>query len=101
MRQYKSVLQYRMSVTCVINYHGKNFEQPAAIKFCPKAGFTATKMWEMFVEVFGDSFVSHATVFRWHSQFAAGEKSIEDAEWKARNNENERKHRSGGTCFEG
>ncbi len=37
-------------------------------------------MWEMFVKVFGDSFVLLATVFQWHSQFAAGEESIEDAE---------------------
>ncbi len=63
MRQYKNVLQYRMFGTPVINYHGKNFEQRAAIEFCCKAGFTAAKMWEMFVKAFRDSSVSHATVF--------------------------------------
>ncbi len=59
----------------------KNFEQYAVIKFCCKMGFTAVKMCKMFVKAFGDSSVSRATVFRWYSQFAAGEKLIEDAEW--------------------
>ncbi len=52
-----------MFSTRVINYHGKDFEQRAAIKFCCKAGFTTAKMWEMFVKVFGDSSVLHAKVF--------------------------------------
>ncbi len=58
----------------------KHFEQRAAIKFCHKAEFTAMKTWEMFVEMFGDLSVPRATVFRWHSLFAADEESIEDAE---------------------
>ncbi len=62
----------------------KNFEQSAAIKFCCKAGFMITKMWGMFVKPFGDSSVSCAMVFRWHSWFVAGEESIEDAEWSSR-----------------
>ncbi len=62
----------------------KNFEQHAAIKFCCKAGFTAVKRWEMFVKAFGDSSVSRAMVFRWHSRFAASKESIEDAEWSGR-----------------
>ncbi len=78
MRQYNSISQYRMFGTRVINYHRKNFEQRAMIKFCCKVRFTTAKMWEMFVKAFGDSSVSHATVFQWHSQFAAGEESIED-----------------------
>ncbi len=82
MWQYKSILQYRMFGTCVINYHWKNFEQRATIKYYCKAGFTAAKMWEMFVKEFGDSSVSHATVFWW--RFAAGEESIEDTEWSRR-----------------
>ncbi len=64
--------------TCVINYHRKNSEQRAMIKFCCKARFTAAKMWKMFIKAFVDSSVSHATVFQWHSQFASGEESIED-----------------------
>ncbi len=56
----------------------------------------------MFVKAFGDSFVSRVTVFRWHSHFVTDEESIEDrVEWKARNNENEQKHHSGGSGFEG
>ncbi len=75
--------------TRVINYHEKNFEQCAAKKFCCKARFTTVKMWKMFVKAFGDSSVSHATVFQWHSWFAACEESIEDVERRAGNNENE------------
>ncbi len=65
MRQYKSVLQYRIFGinTRLVNYHKKKFEQYAAIKFCCKAGFTAAKTSKMFVKVFGDLSVSHATVF--------------------------------------
>ncbi len=62
----------------------KYFEQRAAIKFCHKAEFTAMKMWEMFVKVFGDLSVPRATVFRWHSLFVADEESIEDAEQRGR-----------------
>ncbi len=83
MWQYKSVLQYRMFGTLKLPWK-KNFEQRATIKLCCKAGFTAAKMWEMFVKVFGDSSVFCATVFRWHSRFAASDESIEDAEWSRR-----------------
>ncbi len=61
MRQYKSILQYRMFGTLVINYLEKNFEQRATIKFCCKAG---SKTWEILVKAFGDSSVLHAEVFR-------------------------------------
>ncbi len=62
----------------------KNFEPPAAIKFSYKAGFTAAEMWDMFVKPFGDSSMSRATVFRWHSLFVASKESIEDAEQSGR-----------------
>ncbi len=62
----------------------KYFEQCAAIKFCCKAEFMATKTWEMFVKAFGELSASHATVFRWHSWFATVEESIEDADWNGR-----------------
>ncbi len=42
----------------------------------------ASKTWEMFVKAFGDSSVSRATVFRWRSRFAMGEKSIEAEDWE-------------------
>ncbi len=61
-----------------------NFEQRAATKFCCKVGFMAAKMWENFLKAFSDSSMLRATVFRWHSRFAAGEKSTEDAEWSGR-----------------
>ncbi len=62
----------------------KYFEQRAVIKFCHKAEFTAMKMWEMFVNMFGDLSVPCATIFRWHSLFVADEESIEDAEQRGR-----------------
>ncbi len=34
--------------------------------------------------MFGDSFVARTMVFRWHSQFAVGEESIEAPEWSGR-----------------
>ncbi len=46
--------------------------------------FKTAKMWETFVKVFGGSSVLYATVFQWHSGFAAGEESIEDAELSGR-----------------
>ncbi len=49
--------------TRVTNYHEKNFEQRAAIKFCSGVGFTAAKTWEMFVKVFGDSPLWRVMVF--------------------------------------
>ncbi len=49
----------------------KNVEQRDAIKFCRKARFTAAKIREMFVKAFGDSSVSCATVFQWHSRLVA------------------------------
>ncbi len=42
MLQYKNLLQYRIFST-PINYHGKNFEECPAIKFCCKMGFTQRK----------------------------------------------------------
>ncbi len=77
----------------------KNFEQRAAIKFCCKDGFTAAKMWEIFVKAFGDSSMPCAAVFRMHSWFAAGEESVEDTEQSGR--PGTAKHHSGGSCFEG
>ncbi len=46
--------------------------------------FRAVKVWETFLKAFGDSSVSGATLFRWHSQFVAGKELIEDAEWSGR-----------------
>ncbi len=60
MWPYESVLQYRMFGTCVMEI---NFEQCAVMKFCCRTGFTAAKMWRIFVKPFGDSSVSRATVF--------------------------------------
>ncbi len=78
MRQYKSIFQYRIFGTRVINYRGKNFEQCTEIKFCCKAGFTAVKTWEMFVKALGNSSVLCAMIFRWCSWFAVAEESVEN-----------------------
>ncbi len=52
IRLYVAVYSILQFGTRVINYHRKKFEQRAPTKFCCKAGFTAVKMWEMFVKGF-------------------------------------------------
>ncbi len=42
----------------------KTIEQCAVMRFCWKAEFSATKIFEMIQEVYGESAVHRATVFR-------------------------------------
>ncbi len=42
----------------------KTIEQRAAIRFCWKAGFSVTKIFEMIQKVYGESTVYCASVFR-------------------------------------
>ncbi len=46
----------------------KTIEQRATIRFCWKAGFNATKIFEMIRKVYGESAVHCATVFRWYNR---------------------------------
>ncbi len=50
----------------------KTIEQRAAIHFCWKAGFNATKIFEMIQKVYGESAVYCATVFHWYNAFSEG-----------------------------
>ncbi len=62
----------------------KTIEQPAAIRFCWKAGFNATKTFEMIQKVYGESAVQRATVFRWYNVFSEGRESIRDEQRSVR-----------------
>ncbi len=53
-------------------------EQRVAIRFCWKAGFNATKTFEMIQKVYGDS-----AVFRWYNVFSGWE-MIRDEQWSRR-----------------
>ncbi len=69
-----------LSVLCVINCNGKTIEQGAVIRFCWKAGFNATKTFEMVRKVNGESAVHRATVFHWYNAFSEGRESIYDGQ---------------------
>ncbi len=70
-----------MELVCfvrVINRNEKTIEQCAVIRFCWKAGFNATKRFEMIQKVYAESDVHRATVFRWYSPFSEERESIHD-----------------------
>ena len=62
----------------------KNNEQRVAIKFCFKAGKSATETFEMLKLAYGESVMSRAIVFRWYNLFAEGRESVEDDERSGR-----------------
>ncbi len=47
---------------------GKTIEQCAEIHFCWKAGFNATKTFEMIQTVYGERAVHRATVIHWYKK---------------------------------
>ncbi|GBM26691.1 Putative uncharacterized protein FLJ37770 [Araneus ventricosus] len=53
-------------------------EQRVNIKFCYKAGKTATKTYEMLVKVYGVDAVSKKCVFEWFKRFRDGEEDVKD-----------------------
>ncbi len=62
----------------------KPTEQRAAIPFCWKAGFNATKTYEMIQKVYGESPVHCAVVFHWYTAFSEGRGSIRDEQRNGR-----------------
>ncbi len=50
----------------------KTVEQHATLPICWKAGFNATKTFEMIQKVYYESAVHRATVFRWYNVFSDG-----------------------------
>jgi hypothetical protein len=53
-------------------------KQCICIKFCMKVGKSTTKTFDMLCEAFGEHSLSWTVVFEWHSQFRAGQVSVED-----------------------
>ncbi len=53
-------------------------EQHTVIRICWKAGFNATKTFEMIQKVYGESVVCHATLCCWYNAFSGGRESIRD-----------------------
>ncbi len=62
----------------------KTIEQGAAIRFCWKAGFNVTKIFEMIQKGCGEFAVHRATVFRWYNTFSEGQESICDEQRNGR-----------------
>ncbi|VVC25895.1 Hypothetical protein CINCED_3A017953 [Cinara cedri] len=55
-----------------------NFEQRCAIRFCFKLGHSATETFQKLQQVYGESVLSRAQVFRWFKAFSEGREAIED-----------------------
>uniref|UniRef100_A0A2S2QJL3 Mos1 transposase HTH domain-containing protein n=1 Tax=Sipha flava TaxID=143950 RepID=A0A2S2QJL3_9HEMI len=55
-----------------------NLEQRIAIKCCVKLKKSATETLKMMIKAYGELVMSHATVFKWHSQFSSGRESFDD-----------------------
>ncbi len=62
----------------------KTIEQRAVIRICWKAGFIATKTFEMIQKVYGKSAVHRATVFHWYNTFSEVRESIRDEQRSGR-----------------
>ncbi len=62
----------------------KTIEQYAALRFCRKASFNATKTFEMIQKVYGESAVHRAAVFPWYNTFSKGRESIRDEQRSGR-----------------
>jgi transposase len=58
---------------------GRN-EQRAAIKFCFKAGLSATETLVLVQKAFGNEAMNRSKVFRWYSRFRDGRDLVEDDE---------------------
>jgi hypothetical protein len=53
-------------------------EQRLAIKFCFKAGKSATETLQMVNAAYGDQALSCSNVFRWYGQFRDAQEDTED-----------------------
>jgi hypothetical protein len=59
--------------------HGGN-EQRVAIKFCFKAGLSATETLVLVQKAYGNETLNRPNVFRWYSRFQDGRELVEDDE---------------------
>jgi hypothetical protein len=48
------------------------------VKFCFRLGITATEMWKMLQQAFGDECMSRTQCFEWYSRFKTGRTSIDE-----------------------
>jgi hypothetical protein len=48
------------------------------VKFLAKLGKSATEMYNLLMEVYGDECLSHTQVFEWFKRFKKGKGEIED-----------------------
>ena len=59
-------------------------EQRAAIKFCFKAGLSATETLELVQKAYGNEAVNRSNVIRWYSRFRDRRELVEDDERSGR-----------------
>jgi len=52
-------------------------EQRAAIKFCFKAGLSATETLVFVQKAYGNEALNRSSVFRWYSRFREGRELVE------------------------
>jgi hypothetical protein len=50
------------------------------VKFCQKLGKSASKMFQMIKQAYGEEALDHIAVFKWHKCFAQGRDSLKDDE---------------------
>jgi len=55
-----------------------SMEQRLAIKFCFKAGKSATETLQMVNAAYGDQALTRSNAFRWYGRFRDGREDIED-----------------------
>jgi hypothetical protein len=55
-----------------------SMEQRLAIKFCFKAGKSATETLQMVNATYGDQALSRSNIFRWYGRFHYGQEDTED-----------------------
>ena len=55
-------------------------EQRVAIKFCFKAGLSATETLVLVQKSYGNEVLNRSNVFRWYSRFRDGRELVEDDE---------------------
>ena len=56
------------------------YEQRVAIKFCFKAGLSATETLVLVQTAYGNEALNRSNVFRWYARFRDGRELVEDDE---------------------
>ena len=59
---------------------GSRNEQRVAIKFCFKAGVSATETIVLVQKSYGNEALNRSNIFRWYSRFREGRELVEDGE---------------------